>query len=182
MRCLHARVAEVVAQTACSDKTLCSKRTKLRRSCRADHDRPDIVHTHDWATAPVAFGAPDGCASVFTIHNLNYGADLIGRAMGAAAACTTVSPTYAAEVRPPPCSRTIPAWAAQALRVFDGPERGAKTTLCNAARMVASQLQCCCTACACWAPVPASQGCCRARSVCSGGEACGVVNLTCDLS
>ena len=64
-------------------------------------DRPDIVHTHDWATAPVAFGGLDGCRSVFTIHNLNYGADLIGRAMGAAAACTTVSPTYAAEVHAP---------------------------------------------------------------------------------
>jgi glycogen synthase len=60
--------------------------------------RPDIVHTHDWATTPVAFGALD-CARVFTIHNLNYGADLIGRAMAAANACTTVSPTYAAEAR-----------------------------------------------------------------------------------
>ena len=38
------------------------------------------------------------CRSVFTIHNLNYGADLIGRAMGAAAVATTVSPTYAAEI------------------------------------------------------------------------------------
>ncbi|CAL8472333.1 g11876 [Coccomyxa elongata] len=60
---------------------------------------PDIVHTHDWATAPVAFGDLGGATkSVFTIHNLNYGQDLIGRAMGAAAACTTVSPTYATEV------------------------------------------------------------------------------------
>ena len=38
------------------------------------------------------------CKSIFTIHNLNYGADLIGRAMAVAAAGTTVSPTYAAEV------------------------------------------------------------------------------------
>lgn len=59
------------------------------------------MHTHDWATAPVAFGDLGGATkAVFTIHNLNYGADLIGRAMGAAAACTTVSPTYAAEVGP----------------------------------------------------------------------------------
>ena len=62
--------------------------------------RPDIVHAHDWPTAPVAFGDLGGhCRSIFTIHNLNYGADLIGRAMLAAAAGTTVSPTYAAEVR-----------------------------------------------------------------------------------
>ena len=61
--------------------------------------RPDIVHAHDWPTAPVAFGDPGGaCKSIFTIHNLNYGADLIGRAMAVAAAGTTVSPTYAAEV------------------------------------------------------------------------------------
>ena len=62
--------------------------------------RPDIVHAHDWPTAPVAFGDLGGrCRSIFTIHNLNYGADLVGRAMLAAAAGTTVSPTYAAEVR-----------------------------------------------------------------------------------
>ena len=42
------------------------------------------MHTHDWATAPVAFaGDLAGARSVFTIHNLNYGADLIGRAMAA---------------------------------------------------------------------------------------------------
>ena len=68
----------------------------MRTACR-----PDIVHAHDWPTAPVAFGDLGGrCRSIFTIHNLNYGADLIGRAMLAAAAGTTVSPTYAAEVRP----------------------------------------------------------------------------------
>ena len=60
--------------------------------------RPDIVHAHDWPTAPVAFGDLGECKSIFTIHNLNYGADLIGRAMAVAAAGTTVSPTYAAEV------------------------------------------------------------------------------------
>ena len=63
------------------------------------HCRPDVVHAHDWPTAPVAFGDLGGeCKSIFTIHNLNYGADLIGRAMAVAAAGTTVSPTYAAEV------------------------------------------------------------------------------------
>jgi glycogen synthase len=38
------------------------------------------------------------CRPVFTIHNLNYGADLIGRAMSATAVATTVSPTYAQEI------------------------------------------------------------------------------------
>lgn len=33
-------------------------------------------------------------------HNLNYGADLIGRAMASADVATTVSPTYAREVGP----------------------------------------------------------------------------------
>ena len=71
--------------------------------------RPDIVHAHDWPTAPVAFGDLGGATkSVFTIHNLNYGADLIGRAMAAAAAATTVSPTYAAEVRCPSCTVYLP--------------------------------------------------------------------------
>ena len=37
------------------------------------------------------------CRTVFTIHNLNYGADLIGRAMSEASVATTVSPTYAQE-------------------------------------------------------------------------------------
>jgi hypothetical protein len=62
--------------------------------------RPDVLHCHDWQTAPVAWGdRPAGAAAVFTIHNLNYGADLVGRAMAAAEIATTVSPTYAREVR-----------------------------------------------------------------------------------
>ena len=61
--------------------------------------RPDIVHCHDWQAAPVAFANIAPAKPVFTIHNLNYGADLIGRAMAAAAAATTVSPTYAVEVQ-----------------------------------------------------------------------------------
>ena len=35
---------------------------------------------------------------MFTIHNLNYGATLIGQAMAACKLATTVSPTYAAEI------------------------------------------------------------------------------------
>ncbi|KAL3139315.1 hypothetical protein ABBQ38_003653 [Trebouxia sp. C0009 RCD-2024] len=60
--------------------------------------RPDIIHCHDWPTAPVCYGDKGPSKSVFTIHNLNFGADLIGRAMQAAQVGTTVSPTYAAEV------------------------------------------------------------------------------------
>ena len=57
------------------------------------------MHAHDWPTAPMAFGNLTSARSVFTIHNLNYGVDLIGRAMAGAAVATTVSPTYASEVR-----------------------------------------------------------------------------------
>lgn len=46
--------------------------------------RPDIIHCHDWPTAPVCYGDKGPSKSVFTIHNLNFGADLIGRAMQAA--------------------------------------------------------------------------------------------------
>ena len=38
---------------------------------------------------------------VFTIHNLSYGGDLIGRAMASCEVATTVSPTYAREVGGP---------------------------------------------------------------------------------
>lgn len=62
--------------------------------------RPNILHCHDWQSAPVAWGErPNNAKAVFTIHNLNYGADLVGRAMQAAEVATTVSPTYAREVR-----------------------------------------------------------------------------------
>ena len=46
--------------------------------------RPDIIHCHDWPTAPVCYGDKGPSKSLFTIHNLNFGADLIGRAMQAA--------------------------------------------------------------------------------------------------
>ncbi|KAK9861945.1 hypothetical protein WJX84_010056, partial [Apatococcus fuscideae] len=64
----------------------------------APGSRPDILHCHDWSTAPIAYADTHPSRSVFTLHNLNFGADLIGRAMGGAAAATTVSPTYAVEV------------------------------------------------------------------------------------
>lgn len=61
--------------------------------------KPDVLHCHDWQSAPVAWGErPNNAKCVFTIHNLNYGADLVGRAMAAAEVATTVSPTYAREV------------------------------------------------------------------------------------
>ncbi|GMH33457.1 hypothetical protein BSKO_01291 [Bryopsis sp. KO-2023] len=59
---------------------------------------PHVVHCHDWQTAWVAFGDRVRSRCVFTIHNLNYGADLIGQAMASCDVATTVSPTYATEV------------------------------------------------------------------------------------
>jgi len=60
----------------------------------------DVLHCHDWPTAPVAWGDRGQSKCVFTIHNLSYGADLVGRAMASCEVATTVSPTYAREVRP----------------------------------------------------------------------------------
>nr|Q43846.1 RecName: Full=Soluble starch synthase 3, chloroplastic/amyloplastic; AltName: Full=Soluble starch synthase III; Short=SS III; Flags: Precursor [Solanum tuberosum]CAA65065.1 glycogen (starch) synthase [Solanum tuberosum] len=67
---------------------------------------PDIIHCHDWSSAPVAWLFKEqythyGLSKsriVFTIHNLEFGADLIGRAMTNADKATTVSPTYSQEV------------------------------------------------------------------------------------
>jgi len=56
---------------------------------RAVACRPDIIHCHDWPTAPVCYGDKGPSKSVFTIHNLNFGADLIGRAMQAAQVLST---------------------------------------------------------------------------------------------
>lgn len=64
----------------------------------ADARQPDIVHCHDWQSAPVAWLDHGSSKCAFTIHNLNYGADLIGQAMAACEVATTVSPTYAEEV------------------------------------------------------------------------------------
>ncbi|PHT30313.1 Soluble starch synthase 3, chloroplastic/amyloplastic [Capsicum baccatum] len=67
---------------------------------------PDIIHCHDWSSAPVArlfkeqykhYGLSKS-RIVFTIHNLEFGADLIGKAMTFADKATTVSPTYSREV------------------------------------------------------------------------------------
>ncbi|BBN03016.1 starch synthase [Marchantia polymorpha subsp. ruderalis] len=66
----------------------------------------DIIHCHDWSSAPVAWLFNEGyrlnnmhdSRIVFSIHNLEFGAPLIGRAMANAHMATTVSPTYAAEV------------------------------------------------------------------------------------
>lgn len=60
--------------------------------------RPDIIHAHDWQSAPVVFGDMHPAKSVFTIHNMEFGVDQIGRAVAASAMATTVSPTYAVEV------------------------------------------------------------------------------------
>ncbi|GER44929.1 starch synthase [Striga asiatica] len=68
--------------------------------------RPDIIHCHDWSSAPVAWLFKEqymqyGLSKarvVFTIHNLEFGAALIGKAMAFSDKATTVSPTYSQEV------------------------------------------------------------------------------------
>lgn len=68
--------------------------------------QPDIIHCHDWSTATVARAYwqqyhEQGLwkpSIVFTIHNLNYGADLIGEAAFYSQRFTTVSPSYAWEI------------------------------------------------------------------------------------
>ncbi|XP_021889061.1 starch synthase 3, chloroplastic/amyloplastic [Carica papaya] len=67
---------------------------------------PDIIHCHDWSSAPVAWLFKDyymhyGLSKtriVFTIHNLEFGAPLIGKAMAYSDKATTVSHTYSKEV------------------------------------------------------------------------------------
>ena len=60
--------------------------------------RPNIIHAHDWQSAPVVFGDVHPSKSIFTIHNMEFGVDQIGRAVAASSVSTTVSPTYATEV------------------------------------------------------------------------------------
>ncbi|KAM1033523.1 hypothetical protein FF1_037005 [Malus domestica] len=67
---------------------------------------PDIIHCHDWSSAPVAWLFKDhymhyGLSKarvVFTIHNLEFGAPFIGKAVAYSDKSTTVSNTYAKEV------------------------------------------------------------------------------------
>uniref|UniRef100_A0A7N0UI48 starch synthase n=1 Tax=Kalanchoe fedtschenkoi TaxID=63787 RepID=A0A7N0UI48_KALFE len=67
---------------------------------------PDIIHCHDWTSAPVSWLFKDHYKQyglnktrvVFTIHNLEFGAALIGKAMTYSDKATTVSNTYAKEV------------------------------------------------------------------------------------
>ncbi|XP_022716112.1 starch synthase 3, chloroplastic/amyloplastic-like isoform X2 [Durio zibethinus] len=67
---------------------------------------PDIIHCHDWSSAPVAGLFKDhymhyGLSKtrvVFTIHNLEFGGHFIGKAMAYADKATTVSHTYSKEV------------------------------------------------------------------------------------
>ena len=49
----------------------------------------------------MVYGDVHPSRSVFTIHNMEFGVDQIGRAVAAAAVSTTVSPTYAMEVLSP---------------------------------------------------------------------------------
>ncbi|TVU14860.1 hypothetical protein EJB05_38356 [Eragrostis curvula] len=73
---------------------------------RQSGSSPDIIHCHDWSSAPVAWlykeqyafnGLPNGRV-VFTIHNLEFGAHHISKAMAHCDKATTVSDTYSREV------------------------------------------------------------------------------------
>ncbi|RAL44890.1 hypothetical protein DM860_003649 [Cuscuta australis] len=67
---------------------------------------PDIIHCHDWSSAPVAWlfkeqyrhNSLGKARLVFTIHNLEFGAHFIGKAMQYSDKATTVSPNYSKEV------------------------------------------------------------------------------------
>ncbi|KAJ1267644.1 hypothetical protein BS78_07G073200 [Paspalum vaginatum] len=67
---------------------------------------PHIIHCHDWSSAPVAWLYKENYAQsslsnarvVFTIHNLEFGAHYIGKAMRYCDKATTVSNTYSREV------------------------------------------------------------------------------------
>jgi starch synthase len=74
----------------------CALRWLLHES--PSSQRPDVLHAHDWQSAPLVSMNREGVAAAFTIHNLNYGADLIGSAMNTTNVATTVSPTYATEI------------------------------------------------------------------------------------
>ncbi|CAO2176168.1 unnamed protein product [Urochloa humidicola] len=67
---------------------------------------PNIIHCHDWSSAPTAWLHKENYAQsslanarvVFTIHNLEFGAHHIGKAMKYCDKATTVSNTYSREV------------------------------------------------------------------------------------
>ncbi|WOL17782.1 starch synthase 3, chloroplastic/amyloplastic [Canna indica] len=68
--------------------------------------QPDILHCHDWSSAPVAWLFKEhyihyglsNARVIFTIHNLEFGVHNIGKAMISADKATTVSQTYSREV------------------------------------------------------------------------------------
>lgn len=76
---------------------------------------PDMLHLHDWHTAPLAFGlrnrawsdpAYQGCSSLLTIHNLRYRGpdpltDFLCQGIYYADLVNTVSETYAREILTP---------------------------------------------------------------------------------
>jgi starch synthase len=66
---------------------------------RSKNKEVDIIHAHDWQTAPATWGNYPKAATALTLHNLQFGVDLIRRGMESCDIATTVSPTYADEVR-----------------------------------------------------------------------------------
>ncbi|KAJ3689831.1 hypothetical protein LUZ61_018995 [Rhynchospora tenuis] len=67
---------------------------------------PDILHCHDWSSAPVAWLFKEhymhyglsNAKVIFTIHNLEFGIHQISKAVSSADKATTVSQTYSREV------------------------------------------------------------------------------------
>ena len=66
---------------------------------RSKQQKVDIIHAHDWQTAAATWSNYPNAATALTLHNLQFGVDLIRRGMESCDIATTVSPTYADEVR-----------------------------------------------------------------------------------
>ena len=66
---------------------------------RSKQQEVDVIHTHDWQTAAATWAGYPNAATALTVHNLQFGVDRIRRGMESCDIATTVSPTYADEVR-----------------------------------------------------------------------------------
>jgi starch synthase len=111
------------------------------------HYRPDILHVHDWHTASIATTLSDIRAfdqyfsrtfSVLTIHNLSYqgiygDTNCLRDGILKADAVTTVSPTYAREIRTPRFGAGLEGVIRECGRKVSGILNGIDTTVYNPA-------------------------------------------------